>query len=139
MQTTATLAPDTEMVLGMAATAIPFARTPAEEAERWLRIMRLYGEVGAVLQSLGVSEGALEGHEPAADGPAEDEGRDVIALVSARAAEVARERGTAGLATTDVLIAVMDVYGPIFDATLREHGSDADEVLARLAGSERAR
>ena len=47
------LAPDAAMVLGIAATAIPFARTPEEEVERWLRLLRLHGEVGAVLQALG--------------------------------------------------------------------------------------
>src|SRR5262245_10085057 len=50
------LAPDAELVLGIAATAIPFARTSDAEAERWLRVLRLHGEVGVALQGLGVSE-----------------------------------------------------------------------------------
>jgi hypothetical protein len=54
------LAPDAAMVLGIAATAMPFARTPEAEAERWLRILRLHGEVGSALQALGVSEGPLQ-------------------------------------------------------------------------------
>src|ERR1700755_3672371 len=56
------LAPDAAMVLGIAATAIPFARTPEDEAERWLRVLRLHGEVGSVLQSLGVSEDSITLH-----------------------------------------------------------------------------
>ena len=47
------------MVLGIASTAMPFARTADEEAERWLRVLRLHGEVGAALQALGVSEDSL--------------------------------------------------------------------------------
>jgi hypothetical protein len=136
-----TLAPDAAMVLGIAATAIPFARTPEDEAERWLRVLRLHGEVGHVLQAIGVSEDVISvshgnGHdEPAASGAraAAGERRDVIALVGERAERIAAARGSAGVATTDVLVAVLQVYGPVFEQALRAHGTDADEVLERLA------
>lgn len=150
-----TLAPDAAIVLGIAATAIPFARTPEDEAERWLRVLRLHGEVGHVLQAIGVSEDVISvshgsGHdEPApseahANAPAAPAGagvpaappgerRDVIALVGERAERIAVERGSAGVATTDVLVAVLQVYGPVFEQALRAHGTDADEVLERLA------
>jgi len=136
-----TLAPDAAMVLGIAATAIPFARTPEDEAERWLRVLRLHGEVGHVLQSIGVSEDVISvshenGHaDPAAGGAqaAAGERRDVIALVGERAERIAVARGSAGVATTDVLVAVLQVYGPVFEQALRAHGTDADEVLERLA------
>jgi len=141
-----TLAPDAAMVLGIAATAIPFARTPEDEAERWLRVLRLHGEVGHVLQAIGVSEDVISlppenGHaDPAASAgpragpdPAGGERRDVIALVGQCAERIAAERGSAGVATTDVLVAVLQVYGPVFEQALRAHGTDADEVLERLA------
>jgi hypothetical protein len=153
-----TLAPDAAMVLGIAATAIPFARTPEDEAERWLRVLRLHGEVGNVLQSIGVSEDVISlapenGHgDPAASGapgaaadagagttgPADPqaaagERRDVIELVGQYAERIAAARGSAGVATTDVLVAVLQVYGPVFEQALRAHGTDADEVLERLA------
>jgi hypothetical protein len=152
-----TLAPDAAMVLGIAATAIPFARTPEDEAERWLRVLRLHGEVGNVLQAIGVSEDVISvtsenGHgDPAASAPADagaradagagatgtdpagGERRDVIALVGEYAERIAAARGSAGVATTDVLVAVLQVYGPVFEQALRAHGTDADEVLERLA------
>ena len=53
---TRALAPDAEIVLGIASTAMPFARSAEEQAERWLRVLRLHGEVGIALQALGVSE-----------------------------------------------------------------------------------
>jgi hypothetical protein len=154
------LAPEAAMVLGIAATAIPFARTPEDEAERWLRVLRLHGEVGHVLQAIGVSEDVIcvppeNGHaDPAASrapGAGERAGagagrtgandqqsaagerRDVIAMVGQRAERIAAARGSAGVATTDVLVAVLQVYGPVFEQALRAHGTDADEVLERLA------
>jgi hypothetical protein len=154
-----TLAPDAAMVLGIAATAIPFARTPEDEAERWLRVLRLHGEVGNVLQSIGVSEDVISltpenGHADlaasappsASPSPGSDAGsgtagtdpvggkrRDVIALVGQYAERIAAARGSAGVTTTDVLVAVLQVYGPVFEQALRAHGTDADEVLERLA------
>jgi hypothetical protein len=133
------LAPDAAIVLGIAATAIPFARTPEDEAERWLRLLRLHGEVGAALQALGVSEDSLRAHagesvdgERFADAVNPDH-RDVIALVTEHAARVAIGRGAAGIGTIDVLMAVMEVYGTVFERALHAHGTDADEVLQRLA------
>jgi hypothetical protein len=133
-----TLAPDAAMVLGIASTAIPFARTPEDEAERWLRILRLHGEVGAALQGLGVSEDSLRSSREQVDGERYSEAtnpehRDVVALVTDEAVRVAHSRGAAGVGTIDVLMAVMQVYGTVFERALRAHGTDADEVLERLA------
>ncbi len=139
MSAVSAFAPDAALVLGIAATAIPFARTPEDEAERWLRVLRLHGEVGAALQALGVSEGSLRDHvEPrrSGDRPAGEQ-RDVLALVSERAARLADERGLDGVGTTEVLIAVLDVYGAVFERTLHAHGTDSCEVLERL-GVERS-
>jgi hypothetical protein len=155
----ATLAPDAAMALGIAATAMPFAPNRAGEAERWLRVLRSHGEAGIALQALGVSEGPAEGdghgHEhdagdtappgvvapPGVAAPAgeadparvaEDSARDSIAQVAARAAEIAGRRGVAGVGTIDLLLAVIEIYGEQFDRALRAHGTDREEVLARL-------
>lgn len=132
------LAPDAAIVLGIASTALPFACTPEDAAERWLRVLRLHGEAGAALQALGVSEGPLRasseqehGWVPPAGAHADD--RDALARVLESAAASAERRGAAGVATPDVLMAVMDVYGADFERVLRAHGTDRDEVIERLA------
>jgi hypothetical protein len=141
MSTGPTLAPDAAIVLGIAATAMPFARTRKDELERWLRLLRLHGEVGTALQALGLSEGPLpepgEGRAARRDAPADSAPRDAVALVTEQAVSVAGERGAHALTTADLLLAVMRVYGDDFDLALRAHGTDRDEVLAEL-GSRRA-
>jgi hypothetical protein len=128
------LAPDAEIVLGIASTAMPFARTREDEVERWLRLLRLHGQVGTALQALGVSEGALPeetGAVHASHGDVRAE-HDAVALVSERSVRMAAQRGAPAIATTDVLLAVMSVYGDEFDWALRAHGTDSGEVLTRL-------
>jgi hypothetical protein len=136
MSSQSMLAPDAEMVIGIAATAIPFARTPEEQAERWLRVLRLHGNVGSALQALGVSEMSLAaaGGRPEPEQPARAvrEQRDVIALVTEQAVRIAARRGVSGVSTIDVLMAVMFVYGEDFERVLRAHGADPHEVLERL-------
>jgi len=136
-----TLAPDAAIVLGIAATAMPFARTPEDELERWLRLLRLHGEVGTALQALGLSESPLPGpgerSVAARQAPADSSPRDAVALVTEQAVSVAGQRGAHALTTADLLLAVMRVYGDDFDRALRAHGTDRDEVLAEL-GSRRA-
>jgi hypothetical protein len=137
-------APDATMVLGIASTAMPFARTPEAEAERWLRILRLHGEVGAALQALGVSDEPIAdtGEEPHASGEhatagGGEGGRDAVTQVADGAADCARQRGTSTVTTTDVLMAVMRVYGEDFDRVLQTHGAEREELLG-LIGAARA-
>jgi hypothetical protein len=131
------LGPDAAIVLGMGSTAVPFARSAEAEAERWLRVMRLHGDVGRTLQALGVSEAPLEGseHHVQDAGPHE---RDAVAAVTEHAVRVARERRAKEIDTRDVFVAVMQVYGSDFEHVLRAHGTDGREVLGRL-GVTRAR
>jgi hypothetical protein len=131
------LAPDAAMVLGLVSTAIPFARTPEGEAERWLRVLRLHGEAGIALQALGVSEVPLLSPEqspaPEPARPASGAGEhDAIADIATQAARIARRRGASGVATTDLLVAAMQAHGAAFDRVLRAHGTDRKEVLERL-------
>lgn len=129
------LAPDAAIVLGIASAALPFASTPQDAAERWLRVLRLHGEAGAALQALGVSEGPLRmsGEDERGWAPSVGvEDRDAVVRVLENAADRADRRGAAGVATSDVLMAVMDVYGADFERVLQAHGTDRVEVIERL-------
>ena len=53
------LSQDAALVVALAGTAMPFAHSAEDEAERWLRALRLHGQVGAALQALGVGESPL--------------------------------------------------------------------------------
>jgi hypothetical protein len=136
------LAPETAIVLGIAATAMPFARTTEAEAERWLWVLRIHGDSGVALQALGVGEASIEApHDGVAEHRADsggDEEKGAIGLVTQNAVSIASGRGSDTVDTTDVLLAVMDVYGEDFDRVLRAHGTDRDEVLERLASQKHA-
>jgi hypothetical protein len=132
---TQTLSNDAAMVLGLAGTALPFARTREDEVERWLRVLRLHGDVASSLQAVGIGESPLQrSHKPVSSpGIArEPNGTDAVDLVTERAGRIAAEHGAASVTSTDVLRAVMDVYGEDFDRVLRSYGTDRDEVLERL-------
>jgi anti-sigma B factor antagonist len=128
---------DAAMALGLASTAMPFASSRRAEALRWLRILRLHGEAARVLCALGVGEAPLaesgrsDADESAAQ--AERDGRDAVNTVSELAVRLARKRAATSVGTGDILLAAMRFYGPDFDRVLAAHGTDRDEVIARLA------
>lgn len=128
---------DAGMALGLASTAMPFAASRRAEALRWLRILRLHGEAARVLCALGVGETPLPERAVAAAGDDVDQddrkARDSVGAVSESAIRLARKRGATAVGTGDILLAVMRFYGPEFDAVLAAHGTDREEVTARLA------
>jgi anti-sigma B factor antagonist len=127
------LSGDVTLMLGIAATAMPFAESIEDEAERWLRLLRRHGKAGMLLASLGVSEARIERPselEPGAK-PATGDSR-VIDSVITRACRIAGARQAPKVSTIDVLRGVMDVYGTSFDQVLRAHGGDVAELTSRL-------
>ena len=132
------LSQDAALVVALEGTAIPFAHSQEDEAERWLRAMRLHGQVGSTLQALGVGEAPLmtggehdqaEGHETP------PLGAEVLDDVTDRAAEFATARGAENVGTTDILFAVFDVYGKLFDRALYLRGTSRDELVERLTAA----
>jgi hypothetical protein len=126
---------DAAIVLALADTAVPFASSLEDEAERWVRVMRMHGQVGAALQALGVGEAPLE--TPVA-GPGESHGSEALGksavnAVGEAAGALARERGARIVTTVDVLFAVMGLYGRTFDRALYVRGATRAELIERLA------
>jgi hypothetical protein len=136
MTDSARISQDAAIVLALADTAVPFASSLEDEAERWVRVMRMHGQVGSALQGLGVGEAPLE--TPAA-GPDEQGitptlGKGAVNAVGEAAGALARERGATLVTTVDVLFAAMELYGRAFDRALYVRGATREELLERLAG-----
>ena len=136
------LSQDAALVVALAGTAIPFAHSAEDEAERWLRAMRLHGQVGSILQALGVGEAPLmtgsehdhsEGHGTPSMGP------NVLEHVTERAEQFAVAREAENIGTPDILFAVLDVYDKLFDRALYLRGTSREELVERLTASAAAR
>jgi hypothetical protein len=113
---------------------MPLAHPPEDEAERWLRALRLHGQVGVALQGLGVGEAPLmTGSASDEDGPGTaPKGVEVLERVTGRAAEFAEARLAETIGTPDLLFAVLDVYGRLFDRVLYLRGTSREELAERL-------
>lgn len=138
--TTPPLTSDAALMLGIASTAMPFAQSAEEQAERWLRALRNHGESGAILASLGLSEAPLKPvDEDITDEVSPPGDPDAVATVTRTASQIAAEHGSPKLGTTEVLHAVIDVYGATFYRVLSAHGVDPAELKARMGSAEAAR
>lgn len=145
MTGTPAISNEAAMVLGLAGTAMPFASSPEEEAERWLRVLRLHGDVSGALQGVGIGEEPVlaggqspaaeaddaQGAQPSSEHRTGGDGEQVVKSVTELATRSARSRGAETVGTVDVLVGAMDFYGEDFDRVLRAYGTDRDEVLSR--------
>jgi hypothetical protein len=132
------LSQDAALVVALAGTAIPFAHSAEDEAERWLRGLRLHGEVGRVMQALGVSESSLsEADEPVHDTP--PFGESVLERVTRLAAAFTGERDGESVGTQDLLHAIHEIYGDLFEHVLYVRGTSADELFAHVGDPHPAR
>jgi hypothetical protein len=131
------LSQDAALVVALAGTAMPFAHSAEDEAERWLRALRLHGQVGAALQALGVGESHLmTGSQAEEDGPGTPPlGADVLDEVTRRAGGFAAAREAETVGTPDLLFAVLDIYGKLFDRALYLRGTSREELTERLGGA----
>jgi hypothetical protein len=117
--------------VALSATALPFARSHFEEAERWLRILRVHGAVGNAMQALGLPEEPfVVGHEGGDQEPCRPGALDAVI---AAAAGRCRERGQAAISTHDLFDGVLATYGPAFERALEIRGTSAAEVREVLA------
>lgn len=131
------LSDDAALVATLVGTALPFSHSAEDEAERWLRALRLHGQVGAAMQGLGVGEAPLDAGDDGArptPGTTPQLGQDALERAVRATERRATERGTATAGTADLLYGVLDVYGDLFDGALARRGTTRAEVLERLAG-----
>ncbi len=130
------LSTDAAIVLALAETAVPFAGSSEDEAERWMRVLRMHGQVGCALQGLGLSEAPLSSAaQPRAIRIIRRRraNENIVTTVQNRAFEFALERGHGAVGTVDILFAVLDIYRGVFDRALYEHGVTREELFERLA------
>ena len=144
METTRTpLSQDAALVIALAGTAIPFAHSAEDEAERWLRAMRLQGEVGKLMQALGVGEAPLitgdapDGWTPAESPPGAGDtppmgetGLERVAQTAERLRD--RPRGRERRHRGTCCFAVIDVYGDLFERALYVRGTSSEELVEHL-------
>jgi hypothetical protein len=133
------LSQDAALVVALAGTAMSFAHSAEDEAERWLRALRMHGQVGIALQALGVGEAPLmTGSEPPRERPRGNRpfGPEVIERVAAGARLFAGARHAPTVGTGDVLFAILQIYGRLFDRVLYVRGTSRDELLASLSEHE---
>jgi len=134
------LSGDAALVIGLAATAMPFAHTAEDQSESWLRTLRLHGNVGTALADLGMTEEQLVSRAiPASEsvGTPLPEG-DVVERVVRSATEFTIARGGQTTGTGDLLFALFDVYGRTMDRALFMHGLTRSQVFEALAGGVRS-
>ena len=133
------LSQDAALVVALAGTAMAFAHSAEDEAERWLRALRMHGQVGATLQALGVGEAPLM---TPAEPPRKRRtgsrpfGPEVVERVATGARLFANAREAETVGTGDVLFAVLQVYGRLFDRVLYVRGTSRDELLETLTDRE---
>jgi hypothetical protein len=135
MLTRIRLSQDAAIALGLARTAVPFAASFEDEAERWLRVLRMHGQVGLAMQALGVGEASLETnaapHAVRITRRRGDPGH-VVTEVEERSLELAAERGGTLVSTVDVFFAVLDIYAGSFDRALYSRGTTRVELISAL-------
>ena len=127
------LSSDAAIVVGLAATALPFAESTGDELRRWVRILSIHGEAGRALRCVGLTDAGIE--PPVIGGDDADGPRvqtDSVTRVRAAAAAIAVDRDATSVSTVDLLLAVMMVYGDVFDHELRVHGTNSIELIECL-------
>jgi hypothetical protein len=135
------LSEDAALVTALAGTALAFSHCAEDEAERWLRALRPHGQVGCVLQALGVGESPLEtsGDRRETAAPKAPLGQAAFDRAVLDAERHAIGRGAETIGTADLLIALFGVYGETLDQALDARGTSRREVLDRLEMRDQAR
>jgi hypothetical protein len=116
-----------KLSVALAATALPFVRSRGDEAERWLRILRVNGVAGNAMQALGVPEQPLQTSESTADREPSRPGS--LEAVIAAAADNCHGHQHGAITTEDLFVGVLATFGSAFEHALAIRGTTAAEVL----------
>ena len=118
-------------VIGLAELTIPYATSPAEEVDGWLRLLRREGAVGRALGELHFPDGELMSR---AERPVAPRSLDAADTIRAKANALALQHGAASVTTVDVLFAVHAAHPRHLDRALYERNISRQELLALLPG-----
>ena len=118
-------------VMGLAELTIPYATSPAEEVDGWLRLLRREGAVGRALGELNVVDEQLLGR---AEPPERPRRLDAVNTIRAKAITLARQRGAASVTTVDILFAVDATHRWYLDRALYERDIRRRDLLELLPG-----
>ena len=132
----AALTRDGALVVGIVATAMPFARSGSGQAERWLRALCQHGDAAVVLASLGIAENptgtAASASTERSSARPRRTGEETVTTVIEHAQQIAAHREAATITTTDLLRAVIEVYGEDCERVLTLYGLTCSDVNRRL-------
>lgn len=124
---------DAAIVLALAATALPFASTEAEQAECWLRMLRRHGAVGQALEAAGVAEAPIDVLAEPASSRDSGGGEELVRRVTDTAVDFAGKHGSRTVDTVHLLMAVLSIMGPTFDRGLYAAGTSRGALLELMA------
>jgi hypothetical protein len=130
------LSEDAATVVGLVSTAMPFAAGPVDQVERWLKVLSRNGDAGFVLDAAGIGDRSSVDMEPASAPAAStslEPDVDPVDAVTTYANRAVRSRGETTTRSTDLLEAVRDLYGDVFEEVLRRHSAEPDGALDRLS------
>lgn len=120
--------------LALAEFTVPYAQSDADVVEAWLRALRREGSVGRALGELGFALGELS---PRAE-PAGPRRMRSVERVRSKAIGLARQRQGELVTTSDILFALLAIYGKLVDRVLYERGIKRSVLLDQVAGGSRA-
>jgi hypothetical protein len=118
-------------VIELAELTIPYATSPAEEVDGWLRLLRRGGAVGRALGDLGFADEELLTRAAPPETPRR---LDAVNTIRAKANMLAFQRGAAAVTTVDVLFAVQAVHRRHLERALYGRSISRQELLALLPG-----
>jgi anti-anti-sigma factor len=130
------LSEDAATVVGLVSTAMPFASGPVDQVERWLKVLSRNGDAGFVLDAAGIRDRSSGDSETRSgsgwSAPLPLDG-DPVGAITAYANRAVRSRGGTTTRSTDLLEAVRDLYGDVFEEVLCRHSAEPEGALERLS------